>query len=345
MTTRPLHVHSDHAVCDAAMSLYSEALAVGRVSRSAATPLPCLSDNALLVPDPLDSRFLRPVPPTAALAHLLHPIAQGLLDQVRASDRLAKALAPLVSFGHDVPHLAITVLKGRSTVQASINESARDVREEILTLQPGSTRTPEDLQLALSGTLPTVERGVRVRHIYQHSARYSPALKAYVGQLPSSLLQVRTMEQAIEVLMIFDRTVAYVPAEPDRSVALEIRHPALVTFLAQTYETLWAQATPFTQQLPTALPGTALTAVQHSVARLLAEGHVDETVAHKLGISVRTCRAHIAKLMQTLGATSRTHLGALLVRSGIAEPAAPRTAKGPPAPRTAEEPATPDVPG
>nr|WSW68311.1 LuxR C-terminal-related transcriptional regulator [Streptomyces sp. NBC_00995] len=336
MTMACPHVHRDRAVCDAAMSLYSQAWATGRVSRSAAAPLPCLSEHALLVPDPLDSRFLRPVPPSAALAHLLHPIAQGLLEQVRATDRLAKALAPLVAFGHDVPHLAITVLRGRPTVQASINECARNVREEILTLQPGSTRPREDLRLALSGTLPTVERGVRVRHIYQHSARYSPALKAYVGQLPSSLLQVRTMEQAIEVLMIFDRTVAYVPAEPDRSVALEIRHPALVTFLAQMYETLWAQATPFTQHLPTALPGTPVTAVQQSIARLLVEGHVDEAVAHKLGISVRTCRAHISKLMQTLDATSRAHLGALLVRSGIAEPTTPRTT---------EEPATPGVPG
>lgn len=254
MTVAPPHEHSDRAVCDAAMSLYSEAWATGRVSRTAATPLPCLSENALLVPDPLDSRFLRPVPPSAALAHLLHPIAQGLLDQVRASDHLVKALAPLVSFDHRVPHLAITVLKGRSTVQASINESARDVRDEILTLQPGSTRSREDLQLALSGTLPTVERGVQVRHIYQHSARYSPALKAYVGQLPSGLLQVRTMEQAIEVLMIFDRTVAYLPAEPDRSVALEIRHPALVTFLARMYETLWAQATPSPSSSPPPCP-------------------------------------------------------------------------------------------
>ncbi|MYW13420.1 helix-turn-helix transcriptional regulator, partial [Streptomyces sp. SID2563] len=32
-----------------------------------------------------------------------------------------------------------------------------------------------------------------------------------------------------------------------------------------------------------------------------------------------TCRAHIAKLMHALGATSRTHLGALLVQSGIVE--------------------------
>ncbi|MFF8987695.1 LuxR C-terminal-related transcriptional regulator [Streptomyces globisporus] len=59
--------------------------------------------------------------------------------------------------------------------------------------------------------------------------------------------------------------------------------------------------------------------MQRSIAHLLAEGHVDDVLARKTGISVRTCRTHIAKLMQALGATSRTHLGARLVRSGIVE--------------------------
>ncbi|WP_143672688.1 helix-turn-helix domain-containing protein, partial [Streptomyces sp. b94] len=58
---------------------------------------------------------------------------------------------------------------------------------------------------------------------------------------------------------------------------------------------------------------------QHSIARLLAAGHVDDDIARRMGISVRTCRSHIARLMQTLGATSRTHLGALLIGSGIVE--------------------------
>ncbi|NUV81372.1 LuxR C-terminal-related transcriptional regulator [Streptomyces sp. CAI-155] len=71
--------------------------------------------------------------------------------------------------------------------------------------------------------------------------------------------------------------------------------------------------------LRAALSNARVTAVQGTIARLLAEGHVDDVVACKMGISVRTCRSHIAKLMQTLGATSRTHLGAPLVHSGIAE--------------------------
>lgn len=332
-----VHAHSDLDLCDAAVSLYTEALAKGGIARSAVEPAPCLIDTALLLPDPYDNRLLRPVPPSAALASLLHPLVQGLLDQVRTSDVLARALVPLTASFASTPHLAINVLVGPAAIQAAITRCLEETDDEILTIQPGSTRPPQELRTALSGTLPTVERGVRLRHIYQHSARYSPSLRDYMGRLPSSLLQVRTLEQVVDRLLIFDREVAYLPANPDRSAALEIRHPALVGFLAGVYETLWAQATPFTQQLPTTVPGTPATAVQQSIARLLVEGNQDEAVARTLGISVRTCRAHISKLMQTLGATSRTHLGALLVRSGIAEP--------PAAPRTAEEPATPDVPG
>jgi DNA-binding NarL/FixJ family response regulator len=50
---------------------------------------------------------------------------------------------------------------------------------------------------------------------------------------------------------------------------------------------------------------------------LLAAGYADEIVARRMGVSVRTCRTHIARLMRTLGASSRTHLGALLAHSGI----------------------------
>ncbi|MFK0101092.1 LuxR C-terminal-related transcriptional regulator [Streptomyces sp. NPDC091040] len=310
--------HGTDELCDEAIGLYAQALTQGSIARSAIAHVPCLPDGVLLMPDPHDSLRLQPVPPTAALAHLLHPLARQVLDQVRAIDLIAKSLVPLAAANRE-PVLLVT-LHGRSAIQASINGSAHDARDEILTIQPGSTRTPEQLQIALSGTLPTVARGVRVRHIYQHSARYSTGLKAYVAQLPSGLLEVRTVERAIDRLIIFDRVVAYLPADPDGKAALEIRHPALVRYLATLYETLWAGATPFTEQLPTALPGAPVTAVQQSIARLLIDGCTDQAAAEKLGISVRTCRAHIAKLMHTLNATSRTHLGALLIQSRLAEP-------------------------
>ncbi|MGC5565049.1 hypothetical protein ACPYPG_19715 [Streptomyces sp. FR-108] len=43
----------------------------------------------------------------------------------------------------------------------------------------------------------------------------------------------------------------------------------------------------------------------------------DAVVAERLGLDVRTARAHIAKLAELLGSESRAQLGYLIGRSGI----------------------------
>ncbi|WP_410092216.1 LuxR C-terminal-related transcriptional regulator [Streptomyces sp. uw30] len=45
-------------------------------------------------------------------------------------------------------------------------------------------------------------------------------------------------------------------------------------------------------------------------------------IAERLGISVRTCRAHIARLSETLGAASRTQLGVRIAQVGLDGPRA-----------------------
>ncbi|MFD0025468.1 LuxR C-terminal-related transcriptional regulator [Streptomyces sp. NPDC058382] len=313
------HSHGERELCEAGVRLYTEALSAGRIERTALEAAPCLMELALVHPDPQDSAWLRPVPPSAALTHLLQPVIREIHERIRLSAALADSLAPLASVASTDPNLAITVLEGIPLIEGTIQNALDSAQDEILTLQPGSTRPVEQLKKALSRALSTVERGATLRHIYQHPARYSPAIKAYLDEVPPGHIQVRTIEQTVERLFVFDRTVAFIPANAERDVALEIRHPALVRYLIQVYEVLWAQATPLTEPLQPAPPSASVTPAQLSIARLLAEGHVDQVVARKLGISVRTCRAHISKLMQTLGATSRTHLGALLVQSGIAE--------------------------
>jgi DNA-binding CsgD family transcriptional regulator len=314
--------HSPHGkaeLCDPAIRLYEAALRAGRLARAEAAPAPCLIDLSLLHPDPWDDNWLRPVPPSAALAHMLEPVSREIDERLHIAATLSRSLLPLAALAHDDPHLAITVLEGIDTIQASIDEATATVTDEILTAQPGSGRPADTLRAALSNAHTAIQRGARIRHIYQHPARYSSSVRDYLAQVPAQHLQVRTTELTVERLIIIDRTVAYIPASADRGTALRIRHPALVAYLIQVYEVLWAQAVPLAENHHTAVPGIPVTAVQRSIARLLTEGHVDDVVARKMGISVRTCRGHIAKLMQTLGATSRTHLGALLVRSGIAE--------------------------
>ncbi|MHA4818538.1 helix-turn-helix transcriptional regulator, partial [Streptomyces aculeolatus] len=48
-------------------------------------------------------------------------------------------------------------------------------------------------------------------------------------------------------------------------------------------------------------------------------GHLDEAIARRLGMNVRTCRAHIAKLCTALGSDSRTQLGYHIAHSGIVD--------------------------
>ncbi|WP_031084035.1 helix-turn-helix domain-containing protein [Streptomyces sp. NRRL WC-3549] len=317
---RAAHPHGRLELCDAAVRLYGNALRHGRIARSELADTPCLTDMSLLLADPQDSAWMRPVPPSAALAQLLQPLTRELDERVRLASALSRSLVPLTTLASTDPDHAITVLDGRETIEAALRESTAAATDQVLTAQPGSNRPEDGMERAIANARTAIGRGARLRHIYQHPVRYSPTIRAYLDLFPPDQLRVRTTELTVERLIIFDRTVAYIPASPDRVAALQIRHPALVAYLTQVYEVLWAQATPYAEQLPTTTPGAPVTAVQQSVARLLAEGHVDDVVARKLGISVRTCRSHVSKLMQTLGAHSRTHLGALLVRSGIANP-------------------------
>ncbi|RPK62762.1 Bacterial regulatory protein, LuxR family [Streptomyces sp. ADI96-02] len=318
---RPVHhPHDGVPLCAPALHLYEEALRKGRVRRDRLDATPCVAELSLLHPDLWDDAWMRPVPPSAALARLLQPVSREIDERLRLAASLSRSLIPLASVAHDDPNQAITVLTGVTAIQAAIKEATATATDEVLTAQPGSNRPPEALRAALANARTAIGRGARMRHIYQHPARYSSSVRDYLSQVPATHLQVRTTELTVERLIIVDRSAAFIPASPDRGSALQIRNPALVAYLTQVYEVLWAQAVPLDEHHRTGVPDARVTAVQHSIARLLAEGHVDDVVARKMGISVRTCRAHIAKLMRTLGATSRTHLGALLVRSGIAGP-------------------------
>ncbi|MEU0370008.1 LuxR C-terminal-related transcriptional regulator [Streptomyces sp. NPDC006283] len=275
---------------------------------------------ALLHPDPHDPAVVRPVAPAAVLGRLLEPIAEKIGKRAGFAAQLADLFGQLDAIPATAADRAVTLIVGKPQIDAVLGDTLQTAREEVLTVQPGSTRNPEIMQQSLRRSLTLIGQGVRLRHLYQHPARYNRAMREYVGQLPPGGLEVRTVEATIERTIILDRTVAFVPAAAGREAALEIRDPNLVACLVQVYETLWAYAIPITEQLKAAPADIPVTAVQRSIARLLAEGHTDDAVSRRLGINVRTCRAHISRLMQTIGATNRTQLGARLVQSGIAQP-------------------------
>ncbi|WP_405658977.1 helix-turn-helix transcriptional regulator [Streptomyces sp. RK9] len=313
-------------LCEDGKKLYASALRSGRITRSEAAAAPCLMDFALLHPDPDEPEWLRPIPPTAALTQRLLPIEREIRERRSLATELTDTFEPFMAISaQDRPAVhAITVLEGVTRINAAIQAATAECESEILTVQPGGARNEATLTEAVKQSQSIIERGITMRTLYQHTARHSQATIAYAEYMKQGKVEVRTLEELIERLMIFDRTVAFIPARDDRQVALELRHPGLVEYLAKVFDQLWQRAAPLLEEMPYDPPTGGITGVQRSIARLLIEGHVDEAIARRLGMNVRTCRAHIAKIAAALGSGSRAQLGYLIAQSGILEQDKPR---------------------
>ncbi|CAL9474233.1 LuxR C-terminal-related transcriptional regulator [Streptomyces sp. enrichment culture] len=330
------HPHGADRLCEAGDRVYTRAVRRGRVPRRDAEPVPCLLELALLHPDPDDMDWLVPTSPQEVMTRLL----RGMYDEVNASRRrvgaAVEAFERYAGLGRYVPAPpsaegpAIRVLDGLARIQAAMDEATQACTREVLTVQPGGIRREAELSEGMHRAMALRGRGVRMRDLYTHVARHGHGLLSYL-ELMGDAVEARTLDEVIERLILFDRTVAFIPANAERTMALELRHPALVEYLGTVFERLWRLAIPLTAPLP----DTGIEGISHreqSIAALLAEGHQDAVIAERLGISVRTCRAHIARLSETLGAASRTQLGVRIAQAGLdgsrSRPAAPLTVPG-----------------
>ncbi|MEU9148793.1 helix-turn-helix transcriptional regulator [Streptomyces sp. NPDC048349] len=319
ISTTPTHPHPVTTLCDEGARLYATALSAGRVSRAEVENAPCLLEFNLLHPDPDDEYSLRPVPPSVALAQRLHPIEREIQERRRLSVELSDAFEPFLAISAQTPSSthAITVLEGFDRISAALDLASAECHTEVLTVQPGGARPSISLTQALQREQPLIDRGVSIRTLYQHTVRHSQGTLAYVERISAGKVEIRTLEELIERLIVFDRTVAFIPAQDDRRVALELRHPGLVDYLIKVFEQLWRRAVPLRDEVTYTHTPDGVSGVQRSIAQLLVEGHVDEAIARRLGMNVRTCRAHIAKLAAYLGSGSRAQLGFLIAQSGI----------------------------
>lgn len=66
-----------------------------------------------------------------------------------------------------------------------------------------------------------------------------------------------------------------------------------------------------------AAPRPALSAREHEVLMLLANGAPNKVIARKLDISVHTAKFHVASLLTKLGAVNRTDAIAIAMREGL----------------------------
>ncbi|MEV7072004.1 LuxR C-terminal-related transcriptional regulator [Streptomyces sp. NPDC093990] len=319
--------HSEHGPedpCRAGIELYARALREGGADRREAAHLPCLLETGLLRPDARDAGRLEPVPPALALHRMLRATTDRAAHERRREQRLAEAFAPFMRAAGGAAAVAenpaIRVVSGTGPINEAITEAVSGVVHELLCVQPNvhynDSRGAAAQVVAMDRDQALLERGARIRTLYQHTQRHMPLVLARYEQLRGDA-EARSLDEVTDRLIVADRDVAFIPADGDGTVALEVRHPALVEFLATTFYRLWWQATPMYPQTVHRPSLNGITPRQRAIAGLLVEGHTDAVVADRLGMNIRTVRVHIAKLAATLGSESRAQLGYLIGRSGI----------------------------
>ncbi|MER7894583.1 helix-turn-helix transcriptional regulator [Streptomyces sp. NPDC096046] len=320
----PHREHGKDDLCAVGTDLYERALRQGRLSTEDTRVAPCIVDLGLLHPALDDPTRLEPVAPVVALHRLLRSSEERIASERQREAQLAETFGSLMRIADPPPTSGQTptihLLTGTERINRAITDAMADASEELITVQPRAGLTGERGQAADAASLgrdqAALDRGCRIRTLYPHTMRHFPIITARCERLKGDV-QIRTLDEVPDRLVLIDRAVAFVPAGEDGKLALEIRHPAIVDHLAVTFDRLWRLATPMYPEAAPQPSHNGITPRQHAIAALLVEGHTDAVIADRLGMNIRTARVHIAKLAATLGSQSRAQLGYLIGRSGI----------------------------
>ncbi|MFI1160759.1 LuxR C-terminal-related transcriptional regulator [Streptomyces sioyaensis] len=247
-----------------------------------------------------------------ALSPLERDVRLQRLQIEEARKQLLSFVAEFESYltSVDKPQSQFQVLEQLTDVRAVIADLTHHCREEILTAQPGGRRDEGVLEEAMPRDEDALKRGVRMQILYQHTARFSRGTTVYVDRVTQLGAHVRTLDDHFSRMLIFDRKAALIAVPGKAHAAALIREPHMVAFVTESYERLWLAAETFVGSTDTRV--VIADDLRQSIVRLLTEGMTDASIANRLGMSVRTCRRHVAEIMAELGAQSRFQAGYML---------------------------------
>jgi len=271
----------------------------------------------LLIPDDGTDTYV-PVDPTTVQSRVVSPMSQEGADLLTESSQWATAFSSLAQAWRRSPGAErgpVTEVRGEA-IDPFIASLVADANRELLTAQPQTGRDAPTLAAAAVRDIAALERGIKMRTLYQHSARRSSVTHKYVAAVAARGAEVRTLDEFFNRLIVVDRRIAVIPSYEGLSAALAIREPSLVAYLVDMFERSWERARPFTNRESTMLRHVA--AEQRAMTiRMLIEGHADPASAKRLGVSPRTYAGYVADLKDEYEALTRFQLGYAMGREGI----------------------------
>ena len=198
-------------------------------------------------------------------------------------------------------------LEGVDQVRLRIQDLAGLASKSIDTMAPGGRVPQASADAALPLDVAALDRGVRLRNLFQHPARTDPVTNGYLRRLVQSGAEVRTAPLLPTRLILYDGAAAVLPVRHVVSGVGAVVDPALRR------------------------PRHAHGHVRHVLGRggcvqrctrgrlgrhdrptsswpscaCMAAGKKDEVVAREIGLSVRSTRRIVAEVTDRLGARSR----------------------------------------
>ncbi|GHB56726.1 hypothetical protein GCM10010347_28550 [Streptomyces cirratus] len=273
----------------------------------------------LLHVGPDDTSVAFAVAPDTAASQLVAPLEV----QIRERERMISGIR--AELGRFEPHYlqrrsageSLEVLENLQDVRGALNRASDACVREMLTSQPGGgSRVPEAMQEALRRDEAMLKRGISIRSLYHHTARFNGPSQAYVAAASALGAEYRTAHELFGRLIVFDRELAFIPAQDGSWGAVVIREPSTVAYLCSIFEQTWDLATPFSNAAGQGLEEVARE-IHETIIKLLGAGLKDEAIARRLGMSLRTARRHIADIMEELGAGSRFQAGVAAAMRGL----------------------------
>jgi len=279
-----------------------------------------LAKLSLLRPSFDDPGGLRLVSPEVGLAKLLAQREAELLERQREIAESRAAVATVVADFADLrpsrQHSEIEQLVGLDAVRAWLEEITHAGLDEVMAFETEGAMDPRNIEASRPLDRQALESGTKMRSIHLDSVRNHTPTLSYLRWVVGLGAEVRTMATLPLRMVIFDRNVALIPVNPEHSEigAVVQRGPGMVAALCALFEQTWQAANPVGSDKQ---PGNdGLTSQERAIVTLLAQGHTDEVIARKLGVSVRTSRRITAELTARLGARSRFQAGARAVERG-----------------------------
>jgi DNA-binding CsgD family transcriptional regulator/sugar-specific transcriptional regulator TrmB len=279
-----------------------------------------LSELSLVRLPPGDSRTFRAVGPEVAMKLLLARQEARLAAEKKRTEDVRLAVESMVAEFAQRSGGAVSEIEqatGIDEIRDRISLLCHEVRTEVMAFAPSGAQTVENMEAARPQDMELLERGVRMRTLYLDSLRNSQPTVAYATWLTSRGGQVRTVPTLPVRLLIVDRETAVIPMDEESSAdgALFLKGNGILAALCELFDSVWQRAVPL-GDVPDESDEHRPSTVEVEYLRLLSDGHTDEVIARRLGVSPRTARRMAAEVMEKLGARSRFQAGVKAAQRG-----------------------------